>query len=46
MGFRPRRSVEQGVRDLVDKFAAGILTDSLTDPRYFNIETMRRLGLE
>ena len=44
LGFTPRRSVEDAIRDLCRAFKAGKLPDSLTDPRYFNVKTMKALA--
>jgi nucleoside-diphosphate-sugar epimerase len=45
LGFVPRRSIEDAVRDLIGAFRAGRLPDSLSDPRYFNLKTLQaRLG--
>ena len=41
LGFSPRRTVEDAVRDLCRAFKAGKLPDSLTDPKYFNVKTMK-----
>jgi len=40
LGWEPRYSVPDAVRELVAAFKAGKIPDSLTDPRYFNIKTM------
>ncbi len=40
LGWEPRYSVQDSVRELVAAFKAGKLPDSLTDPRYFNMKTM------
>ena len=45
LGYRPRHTVEDAVRDLVAAFRAGLLPDSMTAPRYFNIKTMQALAL-
>lgn len=42
LGYRPRRSIEDAVRDLVQAFAAGRVPDSMQDPRYFNVEMMKQ----
>jgi nucleoside-diphosphate-sugar epimerase len=44
LGFAPRRSVEDAIRDLCRAFKAGKLPESLTDPRYFNVKTMKALS--
>jgi nucleoside-diphosphate-sugar epimerase len=41
LGFRPRRTIEDAVRDLHAAFAAGLVPDAMTDPRYSNIKTMQ-----
>ncbi len=41
LGFRPKRTVEDAIRDLCRAFKAGKLPDSLDDPRYFNVKTMK-----
>ena len=41
LGFKPRRTVEDAVTDLCRAFRAGKLPDSLDDPRYFNVKTMK-----
>lgn len=46
LGFRPGRTVERAVRDLVRAFEQGLLPDSLSDSRYFNIKRMQEVGLE
>lgn len=43
LGFQPQRTVEMAVRDLCRAFRAGLLPDSMTDDRYYNIRTMKRL---
>ena len=44
LGFTPKRTVEDAVRDLCRAFRAGKLPDSLTDERYFNVRTMKSQG--
>jgi len=41
LGFVPRRSIKDGVRDLVKAFRTGELPNPLTDIRYYNIKTMQ-----
>ncbi len=45
LGFTCKRTIADAVRDLVDAFAKGLLPDSLTDPRYFNIKRMQEVSL-
>lgn len=42
LGFVPKRSIEDAVRDLVAAFKAGKLPDAMSDPKYFNIKTMQQ----
>lgn len=44
LGFAPRLSVEDAVRDLCKAFRAGELPDSFDDDRYFNVRTMKNTG--
>jgi nucleoside-diphosphate-sugar epimerase len=41
LGYAPKRSIEDAVRDLCKAFKAGKLPNSLTDDRYFNVRTMK-----
>ena len=45
LGFVPKRSTEDGVRDLVAAFNAGKIPNPLTDIRYFNIKKMQEVNL-
>jgi nucleoside-diphosphate-sugar epimerase len=40
LGWEPRYTVPDAVRELIAAFRAGRVPNSLTDPRYFNIRTM------
>jgi nucleoside-diphosphate-sugar epimerase len=46
LGFKPRRVIEDAIRDLVRAFQAGKIPNAMTDPRYFNIKTMRLVDLQ
>jgi nucleoside-diphosphate-sugar epimerase len=46
LGFEARRDIGVAVRDLCDAFDTGLIPDSMTDPRYFNIKTMQLVGLK
>jgi nucleoside-diphosphate-sugar epimerase len=46
LAYRPRRTIEDAVRDLVAAFRDGRLPDSLTRPTYFNIKRMQELNLQ
>jgi nucleoside-diphosphate-sugar epimerase len=43
LGYRPRRSVEDAVRDLCAAFRSGKLPDSMTDDRYYNVRWLTAL---
>jgi nucleoside-diphosphate-sugar epimerase len=43
LGYSPKRTIEDAVRDLCRAFKAGKLPDSLQDDRYFNVRTMKTL---
>lgn len=46
LGFKPKRTIEDGSRDLVRALRAGKLPNSMTDPVYYNIRTMKDNKLE
>jgi nucleoside-diphosphate-sugar epimerase len=46
LGFLPRRSVPDAVRDLVAAFKDGKIPNSMSDIRYYNIKTMQALNLK
>ncbi len=43
LGFAPRRTIRDAVRDLVAAFRLGKIPDPMTDPRWYNIKTIERL---
>jgi len=45
LGWAPKHTVEDAVRDLVGAFQAGRIPNSLTDIRYYNIKTMQAMDL-
>lgn len=45
LGFTPRRSIEDAVRDLIGSFRAGRLPDALSDTRYHNVARMKEMRL-
>jgi nucleoside-diphosphate-sugar epimerase len=46
LGYVPKRTIEDAVRDLCGAFRAGKLPGSLDDPRYINVRTVKQLGLK
>jgi nucleoside-diphosphate-sugar epimerase len=45
LGWRPKRSIEDAVRDICKAFRAGLLPDALEDDRYFNVRTVKAQSL-
>jgi nucleoside-diphosphate-sugar epimerase len=45
IGFLPKHTIEDAVRDLCRAFKAGKLPNSLNDDIYFNVKRMKRLGI-
>ena len=45
LGFIAKRSIKEAAQDLVYAFEHGLLPDSLTDERYFNIKRMQSVNL-
>lgn len=43
LGFAPRRTIRDAVRDLVAAFEQGKIPDPMTDPRWYNLKTLERL---
>ncbi|NER34664.1 MAG: SDR family oxidoreductase [Oscillatoria sp. SIO1A7] len=46
LGFVPKHTIGDAVEDMKQAFEAGLLPNSLTDERYFNIKRMQRLQLK
>jgi nucleoside-diphosphate-sugar epimerase len=46
LGFVPKRTIEDGARDLVRAFQAGRLPNPMTDVRYYNIQMMKAVRLK
>jgi nucleoside-diphosphate-sugar epimerase len=44
LGFRCERTIEESVRELKAAFNKGLLPNSFTDSRYFNIQRMKELA--
>jgi nucleoside-diphosphate-sugar epimerase len=45
LGFRPHFTIEDAVKDLVRSFDEGLLPNSMTDSRYFNLKRMKEIDL-
>lgn len=46
IGFKPKHTIEDAVRDLCKAFKAGKLPNSFNDDIYFNVKRMKRLGIK
>ncbi len=44
LGYRPKRTIEDAVHDLVRAFRNHLLDDSFDNDWYYNVRTMKRLG--
>jgi nucleoside-diphosphate-sugar epimerase len=42
LGFKPKRTIEDAVRDLCRAFKEGKLPNSMTDERYFNLKMLKK----
>jgi nucleoside-diphosphate-sugar epimerase len=45
LGFKPKRTIEDAVRDLARAFRNHLLPNSFDDDWYFNVRTMKKLGV-
>ena len=46
LGYIPKRSVEDAIRDLCQAFRSGRLPNSLTDECYINVKVVKRRGIK
>lgn len=46
LGFEPKWTIEDAVKDLLKAFESGKLPNSMEDGKYFNIRTMKAIDLE
>jgi nucleoside-diphosphate-sugar epimerase len=44
LGYRPKRSIEDAIRDLSRAFRNHLLENSFDDDWYYNVRTMKRIG--
>jgi nucleoside-diphosphate-sugar epimerase len=44
LGFRPKRTIEDAIRELVKAFRDGRFPDALADDRYFNVKTLQKFS--
>ncbi|MBL6962977.1 MAG: SDR family oxidoreductase [Bacteroidetes bacterium] len=45
LGFEPKHTIEDAVKDLKIAFEKGLIPDSLSDDRYFNVKRMQNIDL-
>ena len=46
LGFVPQYTIEDAIRDLVTAFQKDLLPNATTDLRYYNVKTMKNIGLK
>jgi len=46
LGFRPEKTIEDAVRDLMAAVKDGRLKNTMNDSRYYNIKTMQAIDLK
>lgn len=46
LGFKPKHTIGEAVRDLKNAFQRGAIPNSMTDMRYYNIKTMQAINLQ
>jgi nucleoside-diphosphate-sugar epimerase len=46
LGFIAKHSIEEAVRDMKEAFEKGLLTDTMNNPRYFNVKLMQNVLLK
>ena len=42
LGFRPKHSIEDAMRDLCAAYKAGHIPDAMTDDKYYNVRTLKK----
>lgn len=43
LGFQPKHSIEEGIKELCEAFSKGLLPDSFEDDKYFNVKRVKAL---
>ena len=46
LGFEPKHTIEDAIKDVCDAFKAGKIPNPIDDIRYYNIKTMRHLQMK
>lgn len=45
LGFQPKHSIEEGVKELCEAFSKGLLPNSFEDDKYFNVKRVKALAV-
>jgi nucleoside-diphosphate-sugar epimerase len=45
LGFTPTHTISNAIEDLSSAFGSGLVPESLSDPKYFNVKVMQNLSL-
>ncbi|MDA0339489.1 MAG: SDR family oxidoreductase [Proteobacteria bacterium] len=45
LGFKPKFTTEDAIRELCQKFREGVIPSSMDDDKYFNVQRLKRLGV-
>ncbi len=45
LGFKPKFTVEDGIKSIIEAYNAGLIKDGVNNPIYHNIKRMKQLGL-
>jgi len=46
LGFKPKYTIEDGVKSIVDAYEKGLIRDGLNNPLYYNIKMMQKINLK
>ena len=44
LGFKPKRTIEDAIRDVARAFGNHLLPNSFDDDSYYNVRTMKKIG--
>ncbi len=46
LGFSPRNTIEEAIKTICEAFKNDLVPESITDDKYYNIKTIKKLGLK
>lgn len=46
LGFKPKKNVEDAIRDLCKAFKDGLISDSMSDNKYYNVKTLKNNNIQ